>query len=204
MHGRFCRADSTYPPSIDVAGAIWMVECAGSLSKSNCTNTGSTGKTMRCEGKTAIVTGRAGKGMGRSVAVTLAREGAIVVVNYLRSSDRAAAIVSCIEKHDISAGHCRRRCLSLFRGRILACGACPTLAVTGPTVAPPRTGREVWNGRRDGRGGFAAFSTRSRRQAIPNSAATRSTRLAAWSRDILRVVCKKRIAPIRSPVFTSP
>lgn len=53
---------------------------------------------MLCEGKTAIVTGGAGKGMGRSIAVTLAREGANVVVNYLRSSDSAAAIVSYIEK----------------------------------------------------------------------------------------------------------
>ena len=53
---------------------------------------------MLCEGKTAIVMGGAGKGMGRSIAVTLAREGANVVVNYLRSSDSAAAIVSCIEE----------------------------------------------------------------------------------------------------------
>jgi len=53
---------------------------------------------MMCDGKTAIVTGAAGKGMGRSIALTLAREGASVVVDYLTSSDSAAAIVAHIEK----------------------------------------------------------------------------------------------------------
>lgn len=53
---------------------------------------------MMCKGKTAIVTGAAGNGMGRSIVLTLAREGANVVVNYLTSSDSAAAIVAHIEK----------------------------------------------------------------------------------------------------------
>jgi 3-oxoacyl-[acyl-carrier protein] reductase len=35
--------------------------------------------------------------MGRSIALTLAREGAIVAVNYLKSADSAAAIVAHIE-----------------------------------------------------------------------------------------------------------
>ena len=52
---------------------------------------------MMCPGKVAIVTGGAGKGMGRSIALTLAREGAKVVVNYRRSADSAAAIVAQIE-----------------------------------------------------------------------------------------------------------
>lgn len=52
---------------------------------------------MMCEGKTAVVTGAAGKGMGRSIALTLAREGANVVVNFLTSADSAAAIVAHIE-----------------------------------------------------------------------------------------------------------
>jgi NAD(P)-dependent dehydrogenase (short-subunit alcohol dehydrogenase family) len=34
------------------------------------------------QGKVAVVTGAAGSGMGRSIALTLAREGAAVVVNY--------------------------------------------------------------------------------------------------------------------------
>lgn len=50
-----------------------------------------------CEGKVAIVTGAAGKGMGRSISLTLAREGANVIVNYLTSRDGAAAVVKCIE-----------------------------------------------------------------------------------------------------------
>ena len=53
---------------------------------------------MKCKGKTAIVTGAAGNGMGRSIALTLAREGANVNVNYLTSSDNADAIVTAIEK----------------------------------------------------------------------------------------------------------
>lgn len=53
---------------------------------------------MTCQDKIAIVTGAAGKGMGRSIALTLAREGAAVVVNYLTSFESAAAIVAHIEK----------------------------------------------------------------------------------------------------------
>jgi 3-oxoacyl-[acyl-carrier protein] reductase len=52
---------------------------------------------MTCEDKVAIVTGAAGNGMGRSIALTLAREGANVVVNYRTSEDQAHAIVSEIE-----------------------------------------------------------------------------------------------------------
>ena len=59
-----------------------------------------------CRGKTAIVTGAAGSGMGRSIALTLAREGANVAVNYLTGSDRAAAIVAHIEKQ----GGCALAC----------------------------------------------------------------------------------------------
>lgn len=51
---------------------------------------------MDCEGKVAIVTGAAGNGMGRSIALTLAREGACVVVNYLTSEESANAIVDHI------------------------------------------------------------------------------------------------------------
>ena len=53
---------------------------------------------MLCKDKVAIVTGAAGSGMGRSIALTLAREGAMVVVNYLKSSDSAAAIVGHIKE----------------------------------------------------------------------------------------------------------
>ena len=49
-----------------------------------------------CEGKVAIVTGAAGSGMGRSIALTLAREGTSVIVNYLTSQDGAQAIVKHI------------------------------------------------------------------------------------------------------------
>jgi len=46
----------------------------------------------------AIVTGAAGSGMGRSIALTLAREGANVVVNYRTSQDNADAVAKQIEQ----------------------------------------------------------------------------------------------------------
>jgi len=52
---------------------------------------------MTCQGKAALVTGAAGFGMGRSIALTLAREGARVVVNYRASEESARAIVAHIE-----------------------------------------------------------------------------------------------------------
>ncbi len=51
---------------------------------------------MKCENKVAIVTGSAGQGMGRSIALTLAREGASVVVNYRTSKEAAITIVEAI------------------------------------------------------------------------------------------------------------
>ena len=52
----------------------------------------------RCKDKVALVTGAAGHGMGRSITLTLAREGAQVVVNYHTSEDRAHAIVDHITR----------------------------------------------------------------------------------------------------------
>lgn len=49
------------------------------------------------KGKVAIVTGAAGKGMGRSIALTLAREGASVIINYRMSVNEASAVVKYIE-----------------------------------------------------------------------------------------------------------
>jgi len=57
---------------------------------------------MDLKDKVALVTGAAGQGMGRSIALTLAREGAKVAVNYRTSKDQAQAIVEHIESH---AGH---------------------------------------------------------------------------------------------------
>ena len=51
---------------------------------------------MTCQDKVAIVTGGAGGGMGRSIALTLAREGAKVVVNYRASKKMANRVVSHI------------------------------------------------------------------------------------------------------------
>ena len=51
---------------------------------------------MLCTDKVALVTGAAGHGMGRSSALTLAREGAAVIVNYHTSQAAAAEIVTHI------------------------------------------------------------------------------------------------------------
>ena len=52
---------------------------------------------MRLKDKVALVTGSAGNGMGRSIALTLAREGAKVAINYRTSKDEAQAIVNHIK-----------------------------------------------------------------------------------------------------------
>jgi 3-oxoacyl-[acyl-carrier protein] reductase len=51
------------------------------------------------EGKAAVVTG-ASRGIGRAIALELARRGARVVVNYCRSQDAAAEVVAEIEAQD--------------------------------------------------------------------------------------------------------
>jgi len=52
---------------------------------------------MKCKGKVALVTGAAGSGLGRSIALTLAREGARVIINYRSSQVDAEAVVTHIE-----------------------------------------------------------------------------------------------------------
>ena len=47
-------------------------------------------------GKVAVVTG-ASRGIGRAVAIRLAKEGAIVIINYNGSKERAEAVKSEIE-----------------------------------------------------------------------------------------------------------
>ena len=55
---------------------------------------------MKCVDRVAIVTGAAGNGMGRSIALTLAREGASIVVNYRTSRRAAEAAVDAIRARE--------------------------------------------------------------------------------------------------------
>jgi 3-oxoacyl-[acyl-carrier protein] reductase len=52
---------------------------------------------MRLEGKKAIVTG-ASRGLGRSIALAFAREGADVLVNYATREEQAKEVVAAVER----------------------------------------------------------------------------------------------------------
>jgi len=90
-----------------------------------------------CKDRVAIVTGAAGSGMGRSIALTLARQGAAVVVNYHTSQDSANAIVGHIENQGGSALACqadvtqRDQCEALVGAAIEAFGQID-ICIIGP------------------------------------------------------------------------
>ncbi|GAJ14272.1 unnamed protein product, partial [marine sediment metagenome] len=52
---------------------------------------------MKLKSKVAIVTG-AGRGIGSSIAINLAKEGAKVVVNYHKSKEGAKQVIKAIER----------------------------------------------------------------------------------------------------------
>ena len=60
---------------------------------------------MSLEGKTALVTG-ASRGIGRQVALTLAKKGATVIVNYNGSQARAEEVVKEIIENGGKAAVC--------------------------------------------------------------------------------------------------
>ncbi len=52
---------------------------------------------MELSGRVALVTGAGGEGMGRAIALTLARDGADVVLNYHRKDQHVSETVAAIE-----------------------------------------------------------------------------------------------------------
>lgn len=52
---------------------------------------------MTLEGRVALVTGAGGQGMGRGIALTLARDGADVALNYRRSTEHVGATARAME-----------------------------------------------------------------------------------------------------------
>jgi 3-oxoacyl-[acyl-carrier protein] reductase len=52
---------------------------------------------MELAGRVALVTGASGQGMGRSIALTLAREGADIAVNFKEHRERAEQVAKVIE-----------------------------------------------------------------------------------------------------------
>ncbi len=52
---------------------------------------------MQLTNKVALVTGASGGGMGRSIALTLAREGADIILNYRSNEERAREVGAAIE-----------------------------------------------------------------------------------------------------------
>ena len=69
---------------------------------------------MNLEGKTALVTG-ASRGIGRAIALELAKKGADVLLNYNGSVDRAREVKAEIERLWKKRAALSMRCGGLFR-----------------------------------------------------------------------------------------
>ncbi len=69
---------------------------------------------MKLDGKVAVVTG-ASRGIGKAIAETFAREGANVVVNYVKSVDEAKEVVKDIKAMGRKAIAVKSRCLQKGR-----------------------------------------------------------------------------------------
>jgi len=98
-------------------------------------------------GKVALVTG-SGKGIGRGIALELARRGASLIINYSKSADAAAAVVGEIQKLGSKA--------IALRADVSQPGEIAALFETGVAhfngrldIVVSNAGTEVWKDERD-------------------------------------------------------
>ncbi|CAJ0992285.1 hypothetical protein SODG_006274 [Sodalis praecaptivus] len=59
------------------------------------------------KGKIALVTGGS-RGLGAATALALAAQGANVAISYVASEEKAAAVVTALEKESVRARHSER------------------------------------------------------------------------------------------------
>jgi NAD(P)-dependent dehydrogenase (short-subunit alcohol dehydrogenase family) len=92
---------------------------------------------MANEKRVAVVTGASGAGMGRSIALTLSREGFSVVVNYLNNLENAEAVAAHIRMRGgdaiVAQGNVFEKsgCEALFQAALSAYGRVDA-AIIGP------------------------------------------------------------------------
>ena len=149
-------------------------------------------------GRSAIVTGAAGAGMGRSIALTLAREGAKVVINYRSSEPEAEEIADHIRSQGgvavaIKADVCEpQECQNLFTEACKALGQVDICIVSPGAGWHPQALHELdVNGALDD----------ARRELAPLYAMMRLALPSMYEREWGRIVAISQAPPYNSPAF---
>jgi 3-oxoacyl-[acyl-carrier protein] reductase len=149
-------------------------------------------------GRAALVTGAAGAGMGRSIALTLAREGAKVAVNYRSSQADADAVVAHIRgqggaavsvKADVSQP---QECQNLFAAAADALGHVDICIVSPGAGWHPEPLHEL---------DVDAALDDARRELAPFYALLRLALPGMYERSWGRFVAISQLPPYNSPAF---
>lgn len=150
------------------------------------------------DGRNAIVTGAAGAGMGRSVALTLAREGAKVAINYRSSQADANAIAGHIrsvggEAFPIQADVSRvPECEKLFEEAARAMGEVDICIVSPGAGWHPQPLHEL---------DVEAALDDVHRELVPLYAMLRVCLAGMYERSWGRIVAISQLPPYNSPAF---